>query len=264
MNLTLRQDLWSRSVSQMSDDEPTRTAVQIGALARATGLSVRTLHHYDAIGLLVPDERSYSGRRLYSEDNVKRLYRVVALKQLGLSLDEIAAVLDRDGDLRGTVRQHLARVEQSLALQQQLERTLRRMLALLEVQDEPTIEQLIQAIEETNMIDSHYTPEQQEKLSRRREELGEEGMRAAELEWAELIDAVKAEHAAGTDPADPRMLELARRWRGLIEQFTGGDERIRESLATMYREQGPETASRGMVDPELMGYVGRALAALSQ
>ena len=58
------------------------------------------------------------------------------------------------------------------------------------------------------------------------------------------------------------MLELARRWQALIEQFTGGDEGIRESLACMYREQGSKAASRGMVDPELMQYVGRALAAL--
>ena len=60
------------------------------------------------------------------------------------------------------------------------------------------------------------------------------------------------------------MLDLARRWRGLIEQFTGGDESIRRSLATMYRERGPEAASRGMVDTELMQYVGRALHALNR
>ena len=66
----------------------------------------------------------------------------------------------------------------------------------------------------------------------------------------------------GTDPTDPRMVEPARRWRGLIEQFTGGDEGIRRSLATKYREQGPKSPSRGMVDAELMQYVGRALDAL--
>ena len=73
---------------------------------------------------------------------------------------------------------------------------------------------------------------------------------------------MRAEQAAGTEPTDPRMLELARKWQALIEQFTGGDEGIRQSLARMYQEEGPETASRGMVDPELMRYVGQALAAL--
>jgi DNA-binding transcriptional MerR regulator len=116
----------------MNDIEGTSGAVQIGALARATGVTVRTLHHYDPIRLLVPDERSYSGRRLYSEENVRRLYRIVALRQLGLSLDEIATVLDQKQDLTHAIRQHLVRVEQALTLQQQLRLTLARMLELLE------------------------------------------------------------------------------------------------------------------------------------
>ena len=56
------------------------------------------------------------------------------------------------------------------------------------------------------------------------------------------------------------MQAIARRWRDLIEQFTGGDPGIRESLGRMYREQGVETASRGGVSSELMAYVGEALA----
>lgn len=250
------------SVTVMTDEEYTAEHVQIGALAMATGLTVRTLHHYDEIGLLVPDERSYSGRRLYSEQNVRRLYRIVALRQLGLSLEEIASVLDQTPDLTGAIRQHLARVEESLSLQRRLRRTLSRMLELLEHEHEPTLDQFIEAIEETTMIEKYYTPEQQDQLARRRAELGEEGIRTAEREWADLIDQVKAQQAAGTDPTDPRMLELARRWRGLIEQFTGGDESTRQSLAAMYRERGPEAASREMVDSELMQYVCRALDAL--
>jgi hypothetical protein len=60
------------------------------------------------------------------------------------------------------------------------------------------------------------------------------------------------------------MLGLERRWRGLIEQFTGGDEGIRRSLTAMYRDQGPRAASRGTVDPEVMEYVGRALSELRE
>jgi len=252
------------SVTVMTDEEYTAEHVQIGTLAKAAGLTVRTLHHYDEIGLLVPDERSYSGRRLYSEQSVRRLYRIVALRQLGLSLEEIASVLDRSSDLAAAIRQHLAQVEESLSLQRRLRRTLSRTLELLEHGLEPTLDQFIQAIEETAMIEQYYTDEQHEQLARRRAELGEERLREAERGWAELIDQVKAERAAGTDPTGPRMLELARRWRSLIEQFTGGDDGIRQSLATMYREQSPEAASRGVVDAELMQYVGRALDALNR
>jgi MerR family transcriptional regulator, thiopeptide resistance regulator len=53
---------------------------------------------------------------------------------------------------------------------------------------------------------------------------------------------------------------IAARWRGLIEQFTGGDAGTHASLERMYREEGAETASRGSVSPELMAYVGSALA----
>jgi MerR family transcriptional regulator, thiopeptide resistance regulator len=236
--------------------------MQIGALAQLAGLTVRALHHYDAIGLLVPDERSYSGRRLYSEQNVKRLYRILALRQLGLPLEEIATVLDRQPDLTEAIREHLARVEKSLARQRRLQLTLRRMLELIEQRREPTLDQFVQAIEEITMIDQYYTPERQDQLARRREQLGDAVIRQAERNWGELIEAVKAHQAAWAPSTDPAMLELARQWRGLIEQFTGGDEGIRRSLVTMYREKGPKVASRGMVDPQLMEYVGEALAAL--
>ncbi len=84
-------------------------------------------------------------------------------------------------------------------------------------------------------------------------------MQRVQDEWAQLIAEVRAEHDRGTDPGDPRMSELAARWQGLVEQFTGGDPAIRESLQRMYEEQGPQQASRGMVDPELMAYVQRAM-----
>lgn len=58
---------------------------KVGELARATGLSVRALRHYDELGLLVPSERTGGGHRLYGEDDVHRLYRIVALRSLGLS-----------------------------------------------------------------------------------------------------------------------------------------------------------------------------------
>jgi MerR family transcriptional regulator, thiopeptide resistance regulator len=251
-------------VAIMTDIEHATGQLQIGALAKATGLTVRTLHHYDAIGLLVPDERSYSRRRSYSQENVRRLYRIVALRRLGLSLDAIVAVRDRDTDLNEAVRRHLAHVEQGLALQRRLQRTLTRILRLLEQQHEPTVDQFVQAIEVMTMTEHYYTPEQLQQLEVRRDALGEEGMLKAERDWAELIEAVKVEQAAGTQPTDPRMLELARRWQALIEQFTGGDEGINRSLSAMYREQGPKAASRRMVDPELMQYVRESLAALQQ
>jgi len=69
----------------------------VGQLAKLTGLTVRALHHYHAIGLLEPSQRSDGGYRLYSQADIVRLFRIQALQRLNLSLDEIAAVLAKDG-----------------------------------------------------------------------------------------------------------------------------------------------------------------------
>jgi DNA-binding transcriptional MerR regulator len=70
----------------------------IGELARASGVTVRTLHHYDRIGLVSPGERTPAGHRRYVEADVRRLYRVRTLCGMGLSLDEVAVVLRNAGD----------------------------------------------------------------------------------------------------------------------------------------------------------------------
>ena len=247
----------------VSDDEGGWAPIQIGELAAAVGLTVRTLHHYDDIGLLVPAERSPSGRRLYSPRDVRRLYRIVALRRLGLGLADIGGLLDASPNLAQSVRGHLEQVDAQLELGRRLRVTLTRILELLDSGYDPGRDEFIEAIGVMIMSESYYTAEQQEQLAERRRALGEDGMAAAERAWAELIEAVRAEQAAGADASDPRMLELAARWRELIQQFTGGDEGIRRSLQRMYREQGVQSASRGMVDPELMEYVGRALAQLT-
>jgi DNA-binding transcriptional MerR regulator len=238
--------------------------LQVGDLARAAGVTVRTLHHYDAIGLLVPRDRSSSGRRRYSAADVRRLYRIVALRRLGLPLPEIGALLDGEPDLEAAIRRHLAQVELDLELGRRLRAALTRMLDRLVAGGEPTVDEVIHAIEVMSMSEQYYTPEQLEQLEARRRKLGEAGMASAQEAWAQLIAEVRAQRERGTDPGDPRMLELAARWRALVEQFTGGDEGIRRSLATMYREEGPRAESRGMVDPELMSYVGQSLATLEE
>src|SRR3954454_16117534 len=219
-------------------------SLTVGALAKAAGLTVRTLHHCDALGLLVPAERSEAGYRRYGPEDVARLYRILALRRLGLSLEDIAAALDREGpDLAGAVRAHLARVEEGLAAQVTLRDRLVRSLDALPADAEPSIDQLIDTIEVMTMHERYYTPEQLEQLSQRADALGEDGMRKAEQDWADLLAEIDAERAKGTDPGDPRMQELAGRWQALIERFTGGDPEIAASLKQMYESEGPERAS---------------------
>jgi DNA-binding transcriptional MerR regulator len=69
-------------------------AFTVGELAKLTGITVRTLHHYDQIGLVQPSDRSQAGYRLYGDADVLRLQQVLLYRELGLPLDEIAGVLD--------------------------------------------------------------------------------------------------------------------------------------------------------------------------
>jgi MerR family transcriptional regulator, thiopeptide resistance regulator len=82
-------------------------AFTVGELAKLTGITVRTLHHYDEIGLVQPSDRSRAGYRLYADGDVLRLQQVLVYKELGLPLDEIAAVLDDPAFSRvGALQRH--------------------------------------------------------------------------------------------------------------------------------------------------------------
>src|SRR5260370_15073589 len=74
--------------------------------ANLTGVTVRTLHNYDRLGLLKPSRYSRAGYRLYSESDVARLEQIVALKFIGFSLNEIKNILKRGSlDLAAALRQ---------------------------------------------------------------------------------------------------------------------------------------------------------------
>ena len=236
---------------------------KVGELAEIAGVTVRTLHHYEEVGLLVPSERTPSGHRLYSGADVRQLYRILVLRRLGLHLDDIAAALNGGGiDLRETARRHLEELERELRVKEKLRTRLTGLLAALDGPEPPSTQEFVDLLEVMTMHEKYYTEEQLTQLAERREALGgDEAMKGFEKQWADLIAAVEAEHAAGADPAGPRMQELAAEWQSLIDLFTGGDPGISASLKNMYEQEGPEKASREMVNPELMGYVQRALEA---
>jgi len=84
----------------------------VGAVAELTGVSVRTLHHYDETGLLRPSGRTAAGYRLYSPQDLQRLQRVLFYRELGFGLDTIAVIID---DPESTDADHLRRQRQLLA-----------------------------------------------------------------------------------------------------------------------------------------------------
>lgn len=93
----------------------TQETLTVGQVAEEVGVSVRTLHHYDEIGLVVPSERSFAGYRLYTDADVQRLQHVVVYRRLGFGLDEIAALMvaSDDGE-QDAVVEHLRRQRASI------------------------------------------------------------------------------------------------------------------------------------------------------
>ena len=82
-----------------------RVELTVGQVAETFGVTVRTLHHYDAEGLVVPSARTHAGYRLYTDADLSRLATVVTYRRLGLPLHEVRALLDGEG----TPEEHLRR-----------------------------------------------------------------------------------------------------------------------------------------------------------
>ncbi len=78
----------------------------VGAVAALTGVSVRTLHHYDHVGLVVPSVRTPAGYRGYTDADIERLHLVLVYRSTGMPLEKIRALLD---DSRADVLEHLRR-----------------------------------------------------------------------------------------------------------------------------------------------------------
>lgn len=242
---------------------------KVGELAKRTGLTVRTLHHYDGIGLLSPSRRSGSGYRLYGEEDVARLQRIASLRQLGFPLEAIRECLASPA---WTLERILAlQIEQLRGRMAEERRLLRRLEALAGRVAQMTesagpaegvsADELLEMVEAMTMFEKYYTPEQLAQLEEGRKQLGEDHIRAVEQEWPQLIAKVKECMERGVDPTGDEMRPLAQRWRELVREFTGGDPGIAQSVSRLY-ENEPSARQRTGLDPEVMSYVGRAMAAI--
>ena len=245
-------------------------ALKVGELARRTGVSIRTLHHYDEIGLLSPGIRTGAGHRLYRRAELRRLQQILSLRQLGFSLEEIRECLDR-GDapsLLETIERHLEQLDRQLEIQRKLQERLQGLARKLRSDDAESVgtEEWIRTIEETVMFEKYYTKEQLEQLEQRRAEVGEDRIAQVQVEWTEVFAGFEELHQRGADPACDEALELARRAQGLIDEFTGGNAGITPSLGRLYEGEGgrPKVLAKyGMnVSPEASAFMSRAMEAL--
>ncbi|GII58090.1 MerR family transcriptional regulator [Planotetraspora thailandica] len=221
---------------------------------------MRTLHHFHQIGLLCPAERSAAGHRLYTGDDVRRLYRILALRELRLSLGQIAKVLEGDsGDLRTVIVRQLDQVEHQMALHRALQRRLQSLANTLREAREPSIDQLIHAMEAA-MQAKNFTAEQFARLRQLHEEVGDDGVARWRQRMGELAGRVASHAERATDPADPEVQELAREWSKTVREMTGADTSVLSALYAKIDRQGPEAATKGLVTGPAWDYLKRAFA----
>jgi DNA-binding transcriptional MerR regulator len=239
---------------------------KVGDLARRTGLSVRTLHFYEEIGLLRASARSEAGHRLYTSGDIARLQRIVSLRTLGLTLEEIGDLIDgrarEEVSAQAILRRHATHLRAQIQSAQALATRLEHLAERLDAEGAVDVEDLLHAIEETIMYESYYTPEQLAELEKRRQELGREGMERVQKEWADVIADARAAFLANKPIDDPEVVAIARRWKALIDAFTGGNPGIHQGMTRLWRENTDALAHKSGFDPELARFMGKAVERL--
>ena len=236
-------------------------ALKVGELARRTGLTIRTLHHYDEIGLLRPSLHTEAGHRLYAAGDVASLQQIVSLRQLGFSLDEVRDCLQGpDFSPLAVIGMHLARLREQIEWQRKLCERLEAVAAHLGAAGEVSVDEFLRTIEVMTMIENYYTPEQLEQLKQRRTAGGEameQRMQQVPQEWATLFADLRAALEQGIDPADPRAQAIEKRRQSLVNEFTGGDPAMEQSLQRLWKEQGANLSAQYGYDhdPQLLAYL---------
>jgi MerR family transcriptional regulator, thiopeptide resistance regulator len=189
---------------------------RIGELARETGLTVRTLHHYDQLGLLSPRTRTEGGHRSYTSKDVRRLHRIVALRSLGISLEEIGTLLDGDPDPAGLLRRQLDITEERIRKATDLRARLLDVLDNLSRNAGPSARQLLQLIEETVAMNEPLTPEQlaelKEKLQQQARDLSDEDLAALRQKRKDTWNALSSQEQQ----------RVTRQLRTMIPNVAGG------------------------------------------
>ncbi|MED1951118.1 MerR family transcriptional regulator [Brevibacillus centrosporus] len=130
---------------------------KVGDLASLTGLTVRTLRYYDQIGLFSPSGHSGSGHRMYNEADIQRLQKILSLKDLGLSLEEIKRVLEgQTYSSSEIVAIQIERVRKHMKIQQKLLAELERVAEKMNQQEPLSIDAFLSFLESMKQSQEKY------------------------------------------------------------------------------------------------------------
>lgn len=222
--------------------------LKIGELARLTGLTIRTLHHYDSIGLLSPSGRTQAGYRLYQHGDMDRLHRIMALRKFGLSLADIAnALAGPDLPLSAIVARQIAMLDHQIAQASTLRVRLQGLQAQLGQGQAPELAEWLTTMELMTMYDKYFSAEELQQLPLLSDA-------AVEQEWKALVARVRALQGTGATPDDARAQALATEWMVKLVRDTGAHPGLFARLNNMHAQE-PSMQHATSVDADLMRFI---------
>ena len=239
-------------------------AKTVGAIAALTGVSVRTLHHYDHIGLVVPSVRTQAGYRGYTDADIERLHLVLVYRSVGIPLDEIRSLLD---DPSADVVEHLRRQRQLLLEQaDRLQHTIKAVEELMNAHRsgiQLTAEEQVEIFGTTTYSEEYAEEAEQRwgdtdawKQSQQRvSQLSKQDWIAIKSDGDALLAALAQAKRGGVEPGSDAANELAGRHRASIERFYDCDDEMHRCLAEMYLADERFTRYYDDVEPGLAQYV---------
>ena len=242
----------------------------VNQLASLAGISVRTLHHYDHIGLLTPSARTSAGYRLYGEKDLLRLQQILLYRELDLPLVEIRRILDNPGfDPVEALAQHRRTLERQAERLARLLHTIDRTIArLMEVDMSLTDEELYEGLPKEQVdrwkreVNERYDPQLVAESNRRVGATSKEQWSAVKAEG----DAISRRMAElmGRAPGDPEVQATIARQHAWIENFYPCSAEVFQGLGQLYTDNPEFRANYDKVRPGLADFMRDAMAYYAQ
>lgn len=241
----------------------THTVHQLGRLA---GISVRTLHHYDHIGLLKPSARTAAGYRLYGTEDLFRLQQILLYREVDLPLDEIRRILDDPGfDPVRALAQHRRMLELQTERLAHLLHTIDRTIArLTEVDMSLTDEELYEGLPKEQVerwkreVDERYDPKLVAESNRRVHAMSREQWNGVEAEGDAI--AQRMAELMGGAAGDPEVQTTIARQHAWIEIFYPCSAEMFQGLGRHYAEHPEFRANCDRYRPGLADFMRDAMA----
>ena len=245
------------------------TRYTVKQLATLAGVSARTLHYYDEIGLLCPERSAANGYRIYQRPAVLRLQQILFLRELGLSLDEIRSVLDRPGfDLVHALEAHKRALRERQARLAQLietvERTILHMKGSVEMEDKElfTVWSEEKQPEYEREIERRYGDKELKESRRRWGSYTADDKRRIKEEGGAIYTDIVAAMPYG--PASAQAQDGIARWHQHLRYFYEPTTEILLGLGDLYNEHPNFIETFRRVHPDLGEFLRSAIQVYCQ